>query len=220
MKRLIIFGAGQIGQVAHYYFAEDSSYEPVAFTMDAEFIEKDRAFGLPVLPFEEIEEKFSPDDCDLFVAMGYGKLNQSRQAKVAEARAKGYRLAHYVSSRAWVWKGFEPRDNLFLLENNTVQPFVSIGENTTLWSGNHIGHHTTIGANVFIASHVVISGAVTVGDNCFIGVNATIGDNLKVGNRSVVGAGALLLHDAPDAAVYAPTETEKSKVPSNRLRGL
>jgi sugar O-acyltransferase (sialic acid O-acetyltransferase NeuD family) len=220
MKRLVIFGAGQIGQVAHYCFKEDSPYEPVAFTMDASFIQDDSLFGLPVLPFEEIERRFPPDDCDLFVAMGYGALNRNRQSKVADARNKGYRLAHYVSSRAWVWNGFEPRDNLFLLENNTIQPFVTIGENTTLWSGNHIGHHTTIGDNVFIASHAVISGAVTVGGNCFIGVNATIRDNITVGAHCVVGAGALLLNDAPDAGVYAAAATEKSKVPSNRLRGL
>lgn len=220
MTRLVIFGAGQIGQVAHYCFAEDSPYEPVAFTMDAAYIENDSRFGLPVLPFEEIERRFPPDECDLFVAMGYGKLNRNRQAKVAAARAKGYRLAHYVSSRAWVWKGFEPKENLFLLENNTVQPFVTIGENTTVWSGNHIGHHTAIGDNVFIASHAVISGAVTIGDNCFIGVNATIRDNITVGARCVVGAGALLLSDAPDASVYAAAATEKSKVPSDRLRGL
>jgi saccharopine dehydrogenase-like NADP-dependent oxidoreductase len=27
MKRLVIFGTGQIGQVAHYYFTEDSEYD-------------------------------------------------------------------------------------------------------------------------------------------------------------------------------------------------
>jgi sugar O-acyltransferase (sialic acid O-acetyltransferase NeuD family) len=220
MKRLVIFGVGQIGQVAHYYFTQDSDYEVAAFAIDAAYIEADRLLGLPVFPFEDIEKRFAPDDCDFFVAMGYGQLNRLRADKVTAARAKGYRIAHFISSRAEVWKGFEPKENLFLLENNTVQPFVTIGENTTVWSGNHIGHHTTIGANVFIASHVVISGAVTVGDNCFIGVNATIADNLAVGARSIIGAGALLLGDAPEDSVFAAAATEKSKVPSNRLRGL
>ena len=220
MKRLVIFGTGQIGQVAHYYFTEDSEYEVVGFTVDSAFMDSDRAMGLPVTGFEEVERRFPPDQCDLFLAIGYGKLNQARQAKLQEARAKGYRLAHYVSSRAWVWRGFEPTDNLFLLENNTVQPFVSIGENTTLWSGNHIGHHATIGANVFVASQVVISGAVTIGDNCFLGVNATIADNLTIGARCVIGAGALVLRDAPDGSVYPATATERSKVTSDRLRGF
>ena len=59
-----------------------------------------------------------------------------------------------------------------IMEHNTIQPYVTIGENTILWSGNHVGHHTQIGKNVFIASHAVISGSVIVGENSFIGVNA------------------------------------------------
>ena len=31
---LIIFGAGDIAQLAHYYFSADSNYEVVAFTVD------------------------------------------------------------------------------------------------------------------------------------------------------------------------------------------
>lgn len=220
MKRLVIFGTGQIGQVAHYYFSKDSDYTVAGFTVDADYLTEDTVQGLPVFPFETLDEHLSPDDADIFIAMGYGGLNQQRRAKLAGARAKGYRAARYVSTKASVWDGFEARDNLFLLENNVVQPGVTIGENTTLWSGNHIGHHATIGANVFIASHAVVSGAVTIGDNCFIGVNATIADNLAIGDDCVVGAGALILADAPDKSVYSGTASEKSKVPSNRLRGL
>ncbi len=220
MKRLVIFGTGQIGQVAHYYFSKDSDYTVAGFTVDAAYLSGDTVQGLPVFPFEDLVEHHSPDDADIFIAMGYGGLNEQRRAKLAEARSKGYRAAHYVSTGASVWDGFAPRDNLFLLENNVIQPGVTIGENTTLWSGNHIGHHATIGANVFVASHVVVSGAVTVGDNSFIGVNATIADNLTVGEDCVIGAGALILSDAPDKAVYSGTPSEKSKVPSNRLRGI
>jgi sugar O-acyltransferase (sialic acid O-acetyltransferase NeuD family) len=220
MQKLIIFGTGQIAQVAHYYFSEDSDYEVTAFTVDTEFIKDDMAFGLPVLPFEDIESRLPPDGHDVFVAMGYGGVNGQRQAKVAEARGKGYRLAHYVSSRAWVWKGFEPRENLFLLEDNTVQPFVKIGENTTLWSGNHIGHHSRIGDNVFIASQVVISGAVTVGDNCFLGVNATVADNLTIGAHCVIGAGAVVTDNADARGVYPGTASDRARIPSNRLRNF
>jgi sugar O-acyltransferase (sialic acid O-acetyltransferase NeuD family) len=220
MKRLIIFGAGQIAQVAHYCFTEDSDYDVVGFTVDADFMESDQAMGLPLVAFEEVEQRFPPDQCDIFIAMAFGKLNRFREEKFQAARQKGYRLAHYVSSRAFVWRGFEPRENLFLLEHNTIQPFVSIGENTTLWSGNHVGHHATIGTNVFIASHVVVSGAVTIGDNCFIGVNATIADNINIGARCLIGAGALILHDAADGGVYPATATERSKVPSDRIRNF
>ena len=32
-KRLVIFGAGDIAQLAHFYFSTDSDYEVVAFTV-------------------------------------------------------------------------------------------------------------------------------------------------------------------------------------------
>ena len=37
-----------------------------------------------------------------------------------------------------------------IMEHNTIQPYVTIGENTILWSGNHVGHHTQIGKNVIL----------------------------------------------------------------------
>jgi UDP-3-O-[3-hydroxymyristoyl] glucosamine N-acyltransferase len=111
-------------------------------------------------------------------------------------------------------------DNCFIFEDNTIQPFVTIGSNVTLWSGNHIGHHSTIKDHCFIASHVVVSGGVEIGECTFIGVNATLRDHIKIGERCVIGAGALLLADAEPEGVYIGAGTERSKVPSSRLRRI
>ena len=71
---------------------------------------------------------------------------------------------------------------LFYSWDNTIQPFVEIGDNVTMWSGNHIGHHSKICDNAFISSHAVISGGVEVGRNSFLGVNSTINDHIKLEN--------------------------------------
>ena len=220
MKRLVIFGIGSIAEVAHYLFSEDSDYSVAAFTVDEEYRDRDTHLGLPVVPFERIEESYSPDHFSLFVAMGYAKVNMLRTNKIAEARSKGFNLASYISSRAWVWRGYEARANTMIMEHNTIQPYVTIGENCTLWSGNHIGHHTQIANNVFIASHAVISGSVNIGDNCFICVNATLRDNITIGAECVIGAGTLLVNDAPPKSVFRSMGTEPSKVPSDRLRSV
>ena len=34
-KPLVIFGGGEIAQLAYFYFSTDSEYEVVAFTVDA-----------------------------------------------------------------------------------------------------------------------------------------------------------------------------------------
>lgn len=219
-KLLIIFGAGDIAQLAHYYFSTDSTYEVVAFTVDAAYVGEDEFCGLPVVPFEELLNRYSPDKHELFVALSYSKLNQVRKEKYLAAKALGYRIASYISSHAMLLNDGRIGENCFILEDNTIQPFVSIGNNVTLWSGNHIGHHSTVHDHCFIASQVVVSGGVEIGEFCFIGVNATLRDHIKIGEKCVIGAGALLLSDAEPEGVYIGQATVRAKVPSSRLRNI
>ncbi|WGR92941.1 acetyltransferase [Bradyrhizobium sp. ISRA443] len=219
-RRIVIFGTGEIAELADFYFTEDSGFEVAGFTVDGAFLTENEFRGRPVVAFEEVVERFAPDQFDMFVAVSYAKINTIRAEKVADARAKGYELATYVSSRATVFPGFTPQQNCFILEDNTIQPFAKIGANVTLWSGNHIGHHSIIEDDVFLASHVVVSGGVKIGQGSFVGVNVTIRDHVTIGKKCVLGAGALVLEDQPDFSVVAARGTERSPVPSTRLRKL
>jgi sugar O-acyltransferase (sialic acid O-acetyltransferase NeuD family) len=220
MRPLVIFGLGDIAQLAHFYFTHDSKHRPVAFTVDAQYLNQAEFCGLPVVAFDEVAARFSPEGHDLFVALSYSKLNEVRKEKYLAAKSMGYHMASYVSSQATVWPGFTPGENCFIFEDNTIQPFVTIGNNVTLWSGNHIGHHSRIGDHCFLASHVVVSGGVTIEEQCFIGVNATIRDHVTIGARCVIGAGTLLLADAEPEGVYIGAATERSRVPSTRLKKI
>ena len=217
---LVIFGSGDIAQLAHFYFSTDSEYEIVAFTVDSAYRTATTFCCLPVIVFEDIAAHFSPDKYELFIALSYSNLNTARKEKYLAAKAMNYRLASFISSRATVLNDGRIGENCFIFEDNTIQPFVTIGNNVTLWSGNHIGHHSTIKDHCFIASHVVVSGGVEIGEQCFIGVNATLRDHIKIGEKCVIGAGALLLVDAENEGVYIGTASERAKVPSTRLRGI
>lgn len=219
-KPLVIFGSGEIAELAHYYFTTDSDYQVIAFTVDANYIKAPHFRGLPVVAFEEVTEHYPPECNDFFVTIGYSRLNAVRKEKFLTAKQKGYRLASYISSRATILNEGKIGENCFILEDNTIQPFVTIGDNVTLWSGNHIGHHSIIKDHTFIASHVVISGGVEIGEQCFVGVNATLRDRIKIGDRCVVGAGVLMLADAEPDGLYIGTETSRSELPSTRLRSI
>ena len=219
-KPLVIFGAGDIAQLAHYYFSMDSNYEVLAFTVDEAYLAATGFCGLPVIPFEQLANFYAPAAHEIFVALSYSRLNQLRKEKYLAAKALGYRIASYVSSNAAVLNEGRIGENCFILEDNTIQPFVTIGNNVTLWSGNHIGHHSTIHDHCFITSHVVISGGVDIGESCFIGVNATLRDHIRIGEKCVIGASALILADAEPEGVYISTATERSRVPSTRLRKI
>jgi sugar O-acyltransferase (sialic acid O-acetyltransferase NeuD family) len=217
VKPLVIFGTGEIAEVADFYFRETAGRDVAAFTVDPAYVAEPTFLDRPVVPFDEVAQRFPPASHDMFVALSYARMNRVREAKVRAALGAGYALATYVSPRASVFTS-RIGQNCFVLEDNTVQPFVSIGDNVTLWSGNHIGHHSRIEDNVFISSHVVISGGVVVGRNSFLGVNATVADHVAIAPFTLLGSGALLMEDSEPEGVYvAPGRAELRKVKSTRL---
>jgi sugar O-acyltransferase (sialic acid O-acetyltransferase NeuD family) len=221
MSRAVIFGTTDFAEVAKVYLDADSPYSISAFTVHERYIGAQKELlGLPVVPFELLTQTHPPAEYDVFVALGFSKVNRARAELVAEVRSKGYHLLTYVSSRASHVGHFTIGANSFVFENNVIQPFVSIGDNTILWSGNHIGHHSTIGNNCFLASHIVISGRCTIGDNTFIGVNATVRDGITVAPECVIGAGALILKDTIPRGVYRAKGTEPAQLTSDQLHNF
>ncbi len=208
MAKLVIFGAGDIARLAKFYFDTDSEHEVVAFTVDRAYRTADEFQGLPLIDFEDLPARYPNDAYKLFVALSYAKMNQVRQAKYEAAKALGYELVNYVSSRCSMLTQFPIGDNCFILEDNTIQPFVTIGSNVTLWSGNHIGHDSVIGDHCFISSHVVVSGHVEVGSHCFIGVNATLRNSIRIAPMTLIGAGAVIMKDTKAKGVYLPQRAE------------
>ena len=207
-KRLVIFGDSAFSEIAYEYFTYDSEYTVSAFTVSREYITKDTLFELPIVPFEDVQKMYPPSDYQMHIALVYNGLNRNRTKFYNEAKRKGYQLANYISSSAFVWRNVQMEDNVFIFENNVIQPFVRLGGNIVLWSGNHIGHCTTIADHCFITSQVVISGHVKVGPYCFFGVNATVRDSVSIGEKCIIGAGALIMSDAADGEVYTVPRTK------------
>ena len=150
MDKVVLFGNGQIASVVYYYLTYDSPYEVVGFTVDRSHIQEESLFGLPIVPFEDVQSIFPPDEYKMFVSISYRQVNKLRAAKYYEAKEKGYRLISYISSKASIWTGLVIGDNCLIMENNVIQPFVEVGNNVIIWSGNHIGHHTVIKDHCFL----------------------------------------------------------------------
>lgn len=206
-RRLVIVGDSAIAEIAYEYFTHDSPYEVVGFAVEAAYRRRETLFDRPVVPLEALEAHFPAAEHAAFVAVGYNQLNRLRARLARDLKARGYRLASYVSSRAFVWRNVEIGEHCFIFEDNTIQPFVRVGDNVVLWSGNHIGHHSVIRDNVFIASHVVVSGFCDIGESCFVGVNATIANNVTVARDCLLGAGCTILRDTEPDRIYGATPT-------------
>lgn len=216
-KQAVIFGTGSFSEVVTFILEHDSEYEVVGYTASKTAIKDSKYLNKPLVAFEDIENHFHPNRYELFIAIGYAKMNRVRQAFMEEAKRKGYTLLSYISTRAQHWGDTKIGENVFIFEYNNIQPFVSIGDGTVLWSGNHIGHHATIGKYCFVTSHVVISGHSVIGDCSFLGVNSTIIDNIKIADRNLIGAGALITQSTNSDEVYIDEKAQVLKGKSERF---
>jgi sugar O-acyltransferase (sialic acid O-acetyltransferase NeuD family) len=218
VSQVVVFGTGTVARLAFAYLSSDSPHEIAAFTVDRDHIAGDRLFGLPVVPFDEVASLYPPREFDMFVAVGYALMNKLREQRYLQAKAMGYRLISYVSSRATFWADYSSiGDNCFIMENNVIQPFVEIGNDVLMWSGNQVGHDSVIKDHCSLASQVVVSGNVIVEPNCFLGVNATIRDGVTIARECVIGAGALILKDTKEREVYVGANAKLLPMPSSRI---
>lgn len=212
MSRIVVFGGGKFADQAYYYLTNDSAHEVCAFAVDGEYLTREEAYGLPVIAFEDVLKKYPPADFKMFVAVGYQDLNRFRARKCEDARAAGYELISYVSSRAANFGAVPIGDNCFILENAVIQPCAQIGSNVFIGCGSHIGHHARIGDHCFLAGQVVISGSTVIEPYCYFGVNATLGHEISVGQESFVGAGTLLTKNVAARSVYIAPDTPKYRL--------
>lgn len=220
MKKVIIFGTSTFAEVAYEYFKKEKTVNIVAFSANKKFIKERKFLGLPLVPFEKIEEEFSPKKYSMFIATSYQNMNKTREKIFKQAKIKGYELVSYVDKNASKWKDVKIGENCFIFENNVIQPFVKIGNNVIMWSGNHIGHGVEIEDNCFISSHVVIAGFSKIGKNSFLGINSSIRDGIRIGKECIIGAGSVILNNTKDKEVYSSGNTKRLSMQSNKVKRI
>jgi len=202
MKKVIIFGCEQTSQLANYYLTQTTSdFEVVAFTVNKEFRKYDNYCDKPVVDFETIQDIYPPSEYCLFAPMTGKGLNKIREKIYNQGKDKGYTFISYISKYATVLTE-DIGENCFILEDNTIQPFVKIGNNCVLWSGNHVGHHSIIEDHVFIASCCVISGNCLIKSYSWLGVNCTLRNALTIGTGTLVAMSASVTKNTDEYTVY------------------
>ena len=219
MKKVVIFGTGELAQRIFFYL-KDSDDQVIAFCANKSKIDKEELLGLPVIAFENIEEKFPPSEFSMFIALAYSEMNKKRAKFFNEAKNKGYELYSFVHPSTKIWDEFEMGENCFILANNVIQPFVKIGNNVLIGSNNLISHNTTIGDNCFITSNVTMGGHITMGKNCFVGLSATINQRIKIGDECIIGAGTIITKDINDKEVYAENSSKKLPQSSEHIGNI
>lgn len=222
MEKVVIFGAAAAAVRSYFYLTHDSPYQVVGFTVDQSYIQEERLCGLPVVPFEQVESIYPPGETKMFVSILASRVNKTRAEKYQQAKAKGYELIRYISSKAIAWPGMTVGENCFIGEGTicTPFPFPRIGNDVIIMAGVMIGHDVVIKDHCFIASRAVILGAVTVEPYCVLGANSTILDGVTVARECVIGAGAVIHENTREKGVYRANPPSLLPLPSDKLENI
>ena len=208
MQKVILFGNGQLACLNYMYLKHYSQYNVIAFTVDQGYLKEDKLFGLPVVPFENIQDIYSPEDFKLFIVMSYKKRNRPRAEKYFQAKEKGYELITYISPKAFIWPEHAIGENCFIQANIIIDPFCEIGNNVFMGPGTLVGHNAVIKDHCFIGPNSTILGATTIEPFCFIGANSTIKDGITIARNCVIGAGVAITENTQEGSVYINRSAE------------
>ncbi|MEM0896165.1 MAG: acetyltransferase [Verrucomicrobiota bacterium] len=219
MAKVIIFGQRDYAEQAHYYLTHDSPHEVVGFSVTGDWMKNETFCGLPVTAFEEVEQKFPPGEFSFFVPMSGRRMNKQREEFFFAAKAKGYSLISYVSSRATLCEN-EIGENCFILERVNIQPFTRIGDNVVIWCNVHVGHHCHVGDHVSIISGTSVSGRCQIGDYSYIAANSIINDHVILGEGTLVSLGSVVKSHSEPWSVYSGNPARKRRMRSDAIEFL
>jgi sugar O-acyltransferase (sialic acid O-acetyltransferase NeuD family) len=201
VKKVVIFGNKSEARETYYCLKHFSDYNIVGFTVDRDFIDSDRLFQLPVIPFDDLEKTFSPQSHHMKIAVGYVQNNRIRKERYFSAKEMGYHLINFISPKSVSFPESLTGDNCLIHHFTVVSPDARIGNNVLIGSHCSIGHDVVIGDHCFLSNGVSIAGGVTIGSGCFISTNATIRNKVSIGKECVIGAGAIILENVGDKSV-------------------
>jgi acetyltransferase-like isoleucine patch superfamily enzyme len=219
MADIVIFGGGQLAEVAKVYIDAHGVDRIVGFTVDPAYCNADSFHGLPLVAWDRLEARFPPTSVKLLGPLSYRRFNDFRRERHIEGKARGYAFASFVHPASHVYTT-DIGENCFILEGNVIQPYVHIGAGVMMWSGNHVGHHAVIGDYCFLASQVGLGGGVRLGERCFLAGKVGIESGLEIGARCFLGTGAIVKRSLPAESVVPGPEDRMAPYSRSRLKRL
>lgn len=212
---LIIYGNGHMARMFYHFASTD--FRVSAFTVDKNLITDCSYCGVPILPFETIEQYCATESHQMITAVGFVGMNDIRAERYRAAKDKGYRFANYIHPSVTKHPDLILGENNVILDHVSLHPGVRLGTSNFLCSNISIGHGCSIENNCWINSGVAIAGETIIQSNCFLGPNATIGDNIVIAERCYVGANTLVTRSTQANEVYVSAQGERFPLPSDQF---
>ena len=201
-NHLLLYGNGSFAQLLKWYIDHDDPREIEAVTVEKKYITEPYFERIKVLPFEQIQEYYPPEETEILLGVGYNQMNMVRQRIFEECKKKGYSIAQYIHSTAVLCEPQMGEGNI-ILEDTLVEPFVKIGCGNIIWCKDSIAHNAEIGNYNTLSTMVAVNGFSKTGNNCFLGSGCVIRDKIQIADYTLVGAAAYVSKSTEKYAVVA-----------------
>lgn len=206
MKKIIIFGTTDFGRLMKYYIEKEADREVVGFTVNRAYINEAVFMDMPVIPFEDIEKKYLPDEYEILIAIGNSKMNDVRKDVFLKCKEKGYTVASFIHSSCSIHSTDIGEGNI-LLENCLVYPYAKIGNGNLMWDHVLISHDCVVGDFNTFSSYADLCGYVKIGNNGYFGKHCILNDFMEVADYTLVGAAAYAKKNTKPYDVVVPARS-------------
>ena len=214
---VVIFGTGRLASLAWFALGRDAQYRVVGFTADRAYVTDREKHGLPVVPFEDLEEFFPAGRTAMIAPLGFEITKGLAAARRASANERGYSSLSHVSPRAVISPDLAVGTNCIVFDGVVVEPFVSIGDDVVVRGGSFLSHDVSIGNGCFVGPRATLGGAVTIGERSFLAIGVTVQPRVRVAPGCFIAAGALVTRDTDENGVYSGAPAVRRKMPPARI---
>jgi acetyltransferase-like isoleucine patch superfamily enzyme len=218
VRKIVIFGASYAGRMMRAYVEREGD-QVVAYTVDERLLDTPAFDGLPVYPWERLEQHCPPTAVELLGPVSHYEMNDFRRERHRSAKARGYRLASFIHPSAQIYAD-HIGEGAVILEFNIIQPGVRIGDGLVSWSGSMIAHDTHIEDYCFLSGSVMIGARCTIGTGSFLSIRSAIKSGITVGERCALLNGPYVGGDLPPLSVVRGHIDRPMRITSNRIHQL
>lgn len=213
MNRVVIFGAGGLGELVHDILQVAGTVHVVGFLDSDPCLHGQQRDGLPVLGgLDQVGTLRWSGVTHAVVAIGDNQV----RTRIADALTqRGLGLISAIHPQATIAPSAELGRHLIIGARVTVCVHAVIEDHCVISSGAIIEHDNHLGPGAFIHPAVRLAGGVRVEAGATLEIGASVIPGVRVGRRARVRAGAVVIRDIADGreAVGMPAE-EVSTTPA------
>lgn len=196
-SEVLILGAGGQGREIAW-IAQEAGHRVVGFLDDSPTEDTIRLvgeLGLRLLGGLSTLGDYS-DSTSFVIGIADGRIRSTIAARLRGQRAVAPALIH---PSATIGRPTEVGPGSVVWPGARVTTSVRIGEHVHLNQNVTVGHDTIIESSATLNPAASVSGSCLIRSRTMIGANSTVLQGLVVGDSAVVGAGACVVRDVPDA---------------------